>query len=84
MASKPPNEDAILEKLDTLIRLQARIAVGHLDTQKDRILFLGSAGLGPKAIGEILGTSANHANVVLVQGRKKKGPTSKDKSGDEA
>lgn len=72
MANKTPKEDPILQRLDTIIRLQARIAVTHLDTQKDKIVFLGDAGLGPKAIAEILGTSANTANVTLVQARKKK------------
>jgi hypothetical protein len=77
MPSKSTDE-LIVEKLDTLIRLQARIAVCDLATQKDKILFLDSAGLGPKAIGEILGTSANHASVTLAQARKgKKGPEAK-------
>ena len=77
MASKEAKEkeDPILQRLDTIIRLQARIAVQHLETQKDKILFLGDAGLGPKAIGEILSITANHAHVTLVAGRKKKKAT---------
>lgn len=84
MASKAPKEDPILQRLDTIIRLQARIAVAHLGTQKEKILFLGDAGLGPKAIGEILGISSNNANVTLVQGRKAKQGGGKAKSGDSA
>lgn len=74
MPTKSPkeNEDPVIQRLDTLIRLQARLAVAHLKTQKDKIIFLGEAGLGPKAIGEILGISSNNANVTLVQARKKK------------
>ena len=75
MASKAPKaskDDPLLQRLDTLIRIQARIAVAHLGTQKEKILFLASAGLGPTAIGDILGISANNANVTLVHARKTK------------
>jgi DNA-directed RNA polymerase specialized sigma24 family protein len=67
------------QKLDTLIRLQARIAVGHLDTQKQKILFLSSAGLQPKEIGDILGVSANSVSVVLSQARKAAKTDKRDK-----
>jgi DNA-binding CsgD family transcriptional regulator len=82
MASKLPKEDLLIQRLDTLIRLQARIAVGHLQTQKERILFLSSAGLPPKEIGDILGVSANNVSVTLLQARKtgKGGKGGKEKS----
>ncbi len=70
MQSKLGVEDVIAQKLDTLIRLQARIAVASLATQKERILFLSSAGLSPKDVGGILGVSANSVSVALLQARK--------------
>lgn len=79
MANNLSNVDVIAQKLDTLIRIQARIAVSHLEAQKDRILFLTSAGLAPKDVGEVLGISPNSVSVTLHQSRKQaKGP-SKDK-----
>ena len=70
MALKLSSEDLVAQKLDTLIRLQARIAVSGLGTQKERVLFLSSAGLSPKEIGEILGVSANSVSVALTQAKK--------------
>jgi DNA-binding CsgD family transcriptional regulator len=70
MANKLPQEELLAQKLDTLIRLQARIAVAHLSTQKERVLFLNSAGLAPKEIGDILGVSANSVSVTLLAVRK--------------
>lgn len=63
-------ETMLAQKLDTLIRLQARIAVANLETQKQRILFLSSAGLQPKEIGDILGVSSNSVSVALSQAKK--------------
>jgi DNA-binding CsgD family transcriptional regulator len=80
MASKALKEDPVLQRLDTIIRLQARIAVGHLDTQKEKVIFLSSAGLSPKDIGDILGVSANSVSVTLFGVRKaSKGPKSNQK-----
>ena len=72
MASKAPKgqDDPIIQRLDALIRLQGRIAVAQLPTQKDKIVFLSSAGLRPKEIGEILGVSPNSVSVTLLGVRK--------------
>jgi DNA-binding CsgD family transcriptional regulator len=70
MASSASKDDPVLQRLDTIIRLQARIAVGHLNTQKEKIVFLSSAGLSPKEIGDILGVSANSVSVTLLGVRK--------------
>ena len=72
MPSKLPKqtEDPVVQRLDTLIRLQARLAVAGLGTQKEKILFLSSAGLMPKEVGDILGVSANSVSVALLQARK--------------
>jgi hypothetical protein len=59
-------------KLDVLIKLQAQVLVRDLDGQKTKIIFLHKAGLGPKLIGEILGTSANAVSVALSKARKDK------------
>ena len=70
MASKAPKEDPILQRLDTIIRLQAQIAVASIREQKDKVLFLNGAGLGPKAISEMLSMSPNAVSSVLKRARK--------------
>lgn len=60
-----PREMGMEAKLDTLIRLQAIALVEKLGTQRDKIIFLNKAGLSPKLIGDILGTSANSVSVTL-------------------
>ena len=62
--------DDISAKLDILIKLQAAALTGQMGSAKDKIHFLAQAGLRPTLIAEILGTSANHVNVALSQGRK--------------
>lgn len=57
------------EKLDVLIRL---IAIGLCGdrTQREKIALLDSAGLRPKLIAELLGTTANTVSVALAGIRK--------------
>ena len=62
--------DELSEKLDTLIRLQATALTASIESSKEKILFLHKAGLRPKLIAEILGTSPNHVNVTLSKERK--------------
>jgi hypothetical protein len=62
--------DEISEKLDILIKLQAAALTSSMVSSKDKILFLSQAGLRPALIAEVLGTTANHVNVVLSKGRK--------------
>lgn len=86
MAIKMQSEgDPILQRLDTLIRLQGRIAVAQLPTQKEKVLFLSGAGMAPKEIGEVLGVSANSVSVTLLAARKaaNKGTKSSAKAGEE-
>ncbi|MEM7700353.1 MAG: hypothetical protein AAF251_00305 [Pseudomonadota bacterium] len=67
------NEEILHEidaKLDTLIRIQALLAVHGMDTQKDRVLFLNSAGVRPKDIASILGTTPNTVNVAIAKHKK--------------
>jgi len=63
-------DELIAQKLDTLIRLQAHLAVGGLASQKEKILFLGRVGLATKEIAEILGTTTNTVSVALSNARK--------------
>lgn len=66
--------DHVLEeinaKLDTLIRIQALVAVRDLDTQKDKIVYLSGAGIRPKDIATILGTTSNTVNVAISNHKK--------------
>lgn len=63
-------DELIAQKLELLIRLQAHLAVIDLPSQKEKILFLGRVGLGPKDIADILGTTPNTVNVALSTARK--------------
>lgn len=60
----------VIEKLDTLVRLQAAALSDRFKTAKDKILFLSGAGLAPKLIADILGTTPNFVNVTLSKARK--------------
>ena len=57
-------------KLDTLIRIQALQAVQEMATQKDKIVFLYGAGVRPKDIASILGTTPNTVNVAVANHKK--------------
>ncbi len=60
----------INEKVDTLMRIQALLAVREMDIQKDKIIFLSSAGIRPKDIATILGTTSNTVNVAIAKHKK--------------
>lgn len=62
--------DDLSEKLDILIKLQAAALTATIESSKDKITFLDKAGLRPKLIAEILGTTPNHVNVTLSKIRK--------------
>lgn len=62
----------VANKLDTLIRLTAIGLFGD-KTQREKIEMLSSAGMQPKEIADLLGTTANTVNVALSGIRKKKG-----------
>jgi DNA-directed RNA polymerase specialized sigma24 family protein len=70
VAKKQEPADPILQKLDTLIRLQAKIAVNGMAEQRDRVLFLSESGFGPTAISEILGVSLEAVKSILKRARK--------------
>jgi len=58
------------KKLDVLIKLQAAALTAAMESSKDKIVFLGRAGLTPSLIAEILNTTPNHVNVTLSKERK--------------
>lgn len=61
--------DEVTERLDQLIRLVA-LGLCADKSQKDQIAFLSKAGIQPKAIAEILGTTPNTVSVSLSAIRK--------------
>jgi DNA-directed RNA polymerase specialized sigma24 family protein len=73
-------EDLLSEidaKLDTLIRIQALQSVRGMETQKDKIVFLYGAGIRPKDIASILGTTSNTVNVAMANHKKAQGKKAK-------
>jgi hypothetical protein len=71
--------DDVSEKLDILIKLQAAALTASIESSKDKILFLSKAGLRPKLIAEIVGTTPNHVNVTLSKERKPSKSKGKEK-----
>jgi DNA-directed RNA polymerase specialized sigma24 family protein len=62
-------EERILQKMDQLLRILALMATKD-KKQREQIAFLDQAGLQPKHIAELLGTSSNTVRVELVALRK--------------
>jgi len=67
----PSTEEQILEQLDQIRRILAVIATKGLK-QREQIAILNQAGLAPKDIADLLGTSSNTVRVELVGLRKAK------------
>jgi DNA-directed RNA polymerase specialized sigma24 family protein len=57
-------------KLDTLIRIQAALAVKDMPTQRDKVVFLYGVGLGPTVIASILGTTPKTVSVAMAKYKK--------------
>lgn len=68
------------QKLDTLIRIQAALAVKDMPTQKQKIMFLYGAGLGPTYIASLLGTTPKTVSVAVAKHKKASG--SKEEEGE--
>lgn len=68
MTADPAN--ALSDKLDVLIRIQAALAVKDMPTQKDKIVFLYGAGLGPNYIAALLGTTPKTVSVAMAKHKK--------------
>lgn len=58
------------DKMDTLIKIQAALAVRDMGTQREKIVFLYGAGLGPTAIAALLGTTPKTVSVSMAKHKK--------------
>ena len=63
---------AIDAKLGQIIRLLALGAISRDASMKDNAVLLSSAGLAPKQIAELLGTTPNAVSVALSAARRAK------------
>ncbi|MNL71976.1 hypothetical protein D3C87_1972130 [compost metagenome] len=72
---------ALNEKMDTLIKIQAGLAVKGMATQREKIVFLYSVGLGPSFIASLLGTTPKTVSVAMA--KHKKAASKKEESADE-
>lgn len=68
----PTTEEQILDRTDKILRILAAIATKGLK-QREQIALLDQAGLEPKDIANLLGTTGNTVRVELVKIRRKKG-----------
>lgn len=72
---------ALNEKMDTLIKIQAALAVKGMATQREKVVFLYGAGLGPSFIAALLGTTPKTVSVSMT--KHKKAASTKGESSDE-
>jgi DNA-directed RNA polymerase specialized sigma24 family protein len=72
-------DELILGKIDQILRILAVIATKDMK-QREQIALLNRAGLQPKNIAELLGTSSNTVRVELVTLRKSKDKKSRKKA----
>jgi DNA-binding NarL/FixJ family response regulator len=70
--------NTITDKLDTIIKLMILIATND-KSQSEQIWLLSAAGLQPKEIANILGTTPNTVRVMLFAMRKQKSKGRKNK-----
>jgi DNA-binding NarL/FixJ family response regulator len=69
-------DELILEKLDQLLKVIS-VAITKDLKQGEQIAILSRAGLSPKTIAELLGTTSNTVSVALSGLRKTKGTHTK-------
>lgn len=63
---------AVLSRLDTIIRLLAHQVAGDHDTLETKAIALASAGMRPKEIAAICGTTAGSVSVRLAVSKRKR------------
>lgn len=68
--STPDDLAALNEKIDTLIKIQAALAVKGMVTQREKIVFLYGVGLGPSFIASLLGTTSGTVSVAMAKHKK--------------
>jgi DNA-binding CsgD family transcriptional regulator len=72
-------DELILQKLDHILRIHAAAATAGMK-RREQIALLNRAGLQPKDIADLLGTSSNTVRVELVSLRKSNDKKSRKKS----
>ena len=72
-------DELILPKIDQILRILAAAATAGMK-QREQIALLNRAGLQPKDIADLLGTSSNTVRVELVSLRKSNDKKSRKKS----
>jgi copper homeostasis protein CutC len=77
------SDSEVTRRLDTLIRLVATALCAERP-QKEKISILAGAGLAPKEIAEIVGTTPNTVSVSLSAMRRNAKPKAKKKSSKSA
>lgn len=65
------NHQELMDVLRTMLKVQALSAVRHLPTKKEKTLFLVEAGLAPKDVGPIVGSSPATVSQVVYDAKKK-------------
>ena len=65
------NHQEIMDVLNTILKVQALSAVRDLKSKKEKILFLAEAGLGPKEVAAIVGSSPASVSQAIYEARKK-------------
>ncbi|GLS02597.1 hypothetical protein GCM10007859_26240 [Brevundimonas denitrificans] len=58
------------DKMDTLIKIQAALAIKGMATQRDKIAFLYGAGLGPTYIANLLGIAPSTVSATMAKYKK--------------
>jgi len=69
--SEEKRHEEVMEVLRTLLKIQALSAVKDFTSKKDKILFLAEAGLSPKEIALIVGTSDQAVRQAVYEAKKK-------------
>lgn len=65
------SSELLLERIDTLIRIQALQAVSHFGSKTEKIMFLSEAGLQPKEIASIVGGKPATVSQCIYEQKKK-------------
>ena len=65
------NHDEMMDVLRTMLKVQALSAVRDFQTKKEKVLFLAEAGLAPKEIAPIVGSSAQSVSQAIYDAKKK-------------
>jgi DNA-directed RNA polymerase specialized sigma24 family protein len=65
------NHQELMDVLRTILKVQALSAVRHLPSKKEKTLFLAEAGLAPKEIAPIVGSSAASVSQAIYEAKKK-------------